>query len=418
MNPMAGKAIAAFVDGGRAALPAAVLCQHIVRAGASLTVTITGSVAEYISPSLFESIMGVPTYLDFDPRASSHAASAGYQVSDRKDLSIVMSATRVPAEVLTSAAHRFISHPSLISVPLVIIRMMPGDPEMSTRLMIDTRLQSSPGSRRERTTDTGVGGSMVALPGDIHEAGLNLVDEIRRLLARSGDLAGRNIIVSAGGTREAIDPVRYICNASSGKMGHSLSVAARDRGARVTLVTAASVPPTTGVTEIHVGSAQEMCDAVLQNCRNADALVMAAAPADYRPVSVSPNKIKKSGEMFSLDLVPTPDILAEVARERTANGWPRVVVGFAAETEMLLENAQGKLRRKRLDFIVANDITAPDSGFGVETNRVTLLSSDGAIMELPVMSKREVADVILDRLLTTWQAIDKQSRSDGAAHGS
>ncbi len=181
-------------------------------------------------------------------------------------------------------------------------------------------------------------------------------------------------------------------------MGYALALAARDRGAHVTLVTAPTcLADPVGVETVHVEPATDMRDAILAACEGADVLVMAAAVADYRPIETATQKIKKTGEQLTLQLGRTPDILAEVGRLREAGRGPKVAVGFAAETEDLLKNARDKLERKRLDLIAANDVSATDAGFSADTNRVTLLSSDGSVEALPLMSKEEVADVIWDR---------------------
>jgi phosphopantothenoylcysteine decarboxylase / phosphopantothenate---cysteine ligase len=205
-------------------------------------------------------------------------------------------------------------------------------------------------------------------------------------------LAGKHIIVSAGGNREPIDPVRYIGNRSSGKMGFALADAAKGRGMIVTLVTTISPLDPLNYDEIKfVETVAEMREAVLESCESADILIMAAAVADYTVVNPAPNKIKKKGDKLVLELVQTKDFLLEV---------PDTVlkVGFAAETEDLLNNAQKKLVEKRLAFICANDVSAPDAGFAVDTNRITILYKDGRQEELPLMSKREVAEKILDRV--------------------
>jgi phosphopantothenoylcysteine decarboxylase/phosphopantothenate--cysteine ligase len=210
-------------------------------------------------------------------------------------------------------------------------------------------------------------------------------------LARGGDLANKRIVVTAGGTREAIDPVRFIGNRSSGKMGFAIAQAARDRGASVILITTIPLSPSAGIDVIPVETALEMKKAVENAVIGADALVMAAAVADYQPEQVSDNKIKKGDSLPELKLVKTPDILSEVKGDF-------VKVGFAAESENLVKNAVLKLREKGLDFIVANDITAKDSGFGTDTNRVTIIDRDEGMEVLPLLAKREVADRILDRV--------------------
>jgi len=223
------------------------------------------------------------------------------------------------------------------------------------------------------------------------------VDEIRgavhQIMGRGGDLAGRKLVVSAGGTQEPLDPVRHITNRSSGRMGYAIAEAARDRGAEVVLVSAptALVPPV-GVSVVNVQTAIQMRDAVVESASNADALIMAGAPADYRPRFASTGKMKKGLDTVSLELEENPDILTEVKGKC-------VRVGFAAESENLVRNAKAKLQTKDLDLIIANDITAPDSGFDSETNRVVIIDSSGTVKKLPLLTKSEVADRILDRVV-------------------
>lgn len=207
------------------------------------------------------------------------------------------------------------------------------------------------------------------------------------------DLTGKNIVVTAGGTQEPIDPVRHITNRSSGRMGYALAEAAGERGAAVTLITApTSLPEPSGLKIVPVRTADEMKEAVMKAVAGADALIMAAAVSDYRVANPADRKIKKQGGKLVLELVPTPDILAEVPDSL-------VKVGFAAETGELISNARKKVEQKRLDMIAANDITAADAGFDVETNQVTFIDKTGKVEELPLMSKREVAEIILDRVV-------------------
>ncbi len=206
------------------------------------------------------------------------------------------------------------------------------------------------------------------------------------------DLTGKNVVVTAGGTREPIDPVRYIGNRSSGKMGYAVAEAARDRGATVILVTAPTAIPIPGGMEvIHIRTVAELKEAVTRAVKGADALIMAAAVSDFRVARPADSKIKKQGGKLILELVETEDFLPGLPADFKK-------IGFAAESEDLVANATNKLRKKRLDMIVANDITAPDSGFEVDTNRVTLIDKNGNVEELPLMSKREVADRVLDRV--------------------
>jgi phosphopantothenoylcysteine decarboxylase/phosphopantothenate--cysteine ligase len=209
------------------------------------------------------------------------------------------------------------------------------------------------------------------------------------------ELAGKTVLVTAGPTREELDPVRFISNHSSGRMGYAIARAARLRGARVILVSGpVALEPPAGVELIKVESAAQMAEAVLTQADSSDLIIKAAAVADYRPVDRAGQKVKKRVESSAVALVRNPDILAALG-ERKKTG--QILVGFAAETENLLENAASKLTRKNLDLIVANDVSADDAGFNVDTNRVTLLYRDGRIEELPLMSKDSVAEMILAR---------------------
>src|SRR3990170_606938 len=214
-----------------------------------------------------------------------------------------------------------------------------------------------------------------------------------------GARVGRRVVFPAGGTREPLDPVRFISNYSSGKMGYALAEAARDRGADVPLVsTVSTLPCPYGVRLVPVETGAQMREAVLAACQGTDALIMAAAVSDYRPVERAPQKVKKGPERVSLELERTPDFLPEVTGSL-------VKVGFAAETNDLLANAGAKLVEKGLDLIAANDVTAPDAGFAVDTNRVTILDRDGGVQELPLLPKYDVAHRILDRVVALLKSL-------------
>ncbi|MBC7811962.1 MAG: bifunctional 4'-phosphopantothenoylcysteine decarboxylase/phosphopantothenoylcysteine synthetase, partial [Burkholderiales bacterium] len=228
----------------------------------------------------------------------------------------------------------------------------------------------------------------------------------RWTLGRSGSLAGRKVVITAGGTREALDPVRYITNRSSGKQGYALAQAALDAGANVTLISAASgLTAPYGVTLVPVDSARTMQAAVLEHVADtgmgADVLIMAAAVADFRPQTQADQKIKKSDDpnaSITLELARNPDILLSVKEQRAATGYPRITVGFAAESENLLANAQSKLERKGLDLLVANDISAADAGFEVDTNRVVILDTNGNNEGLDLASKAAISEHIIRRV--------------------
>jgi phosphopantothenoylcysteine decarboxylase/phosphopantothenate--cysteine ligase len=228
---------------------------------------------------------------------------------------------------------------------------------------------------------------------------LEILGHARLALGHTGSLAGKKIVVTAGGTQEPLDPVRVITNRSSGKQGYALAQAALDAGAQVTLITTptALIPPV-GARVLPVETARQMLDCVLTESTQSDALVMAAAVADFRPKNQARDKIKKEGGIPQIELEATEDILKTVSRHRSAGKRPYVVVGFAAESRDLLENATSKLQNKGLDFIAANDISAQDAGFAVDTNRVTLLFADGRREALPLMGKNEIAETIIARL--------------------
>jgi phosphopantothenoylcysteine decarboxylase / phosphopantothenate---cysteine ligase len=219
-----------------------------------------------------------------------------------------------------------------------------------------------------------------------------LLGHVRWALGKGGPLAGRNVIVTAGGTQEPLDPVRVIANRSSGKQGYAIAQAALDLGAQVKLISGpVSLTAPVGVQRVDVQTAQQMHDAVLASLPGADALVMAAAVADFRPVDPAENKLKKESGVPEIRFENTPDILKAVAGAKAHLGRPRVTVGFAAESQNLINNATAKLHAKKLDLIVANDIRASDAGFAVDTNRVTLLFADGGVEPLDLMSKEQVA---------------------------
>jgi phosphopantothenoylcysteine decarboxylase/phosphopantothenate--cysteine ligase len=225
-----------------------------------------------------------------------------------------------------------------------------------------------------------------------------ILGHVRRAAGRNGPLAGRRVVVTAGGTEEPVDPVRVLANRSSGKQGFALAEAALDRGAEVTLIAAPCPLPTpAGASRIDVGTADEMAHAVLEASAGADALLMAAAVADFRPVRLAAHKLKKDAGPPVLELERTADILSAVAEARAKSGRPACVVGFAAETDDLVPNARKKLQEKCLSLVVANDVTRKDAGFGSDSNRVTLIDAAGA-EELPLLSKAEVAERILDRV--------------------
>ncbi|MGH9181992.1 MAG: bifunctional phosphopantothenoylcysteine decarboxylase/phosphopantothenate--cysteine ligase CoaBC [Acidimicrobiales bacterium] len=232
-------------------------------------------------------------------------------------------------------------------------------------------------------------------PGRLAEPA-DIVAAVEAVLCRTGDLTGRRVVVTAGGTREPIDPVRFLGNRSSGKQGHALAAEARHRGARVTLVTTAEGPVPPGVEVVRVATAAEMEAALMPAAARADIVVMAAAVADFRPKAPADRKLAKSDGVPDLVLEPTPDLLVGLGRRRPPG---QVLVGFAAETDDLAARARAKLVAKGLDLIVANDVSRPGAGFGHDTNEVLLLGADGSEQAVPLSSKREVARAVLDAVV-------------------
>jgi phosphopantothenoylcysteine decarboxylase/phosphopantothenate--cysteine ligase len=234
----------------------------------------------------------------------------------------------------------------------------------------------------------------------------DLLGHIRLLLGRKGKLVGRHFIITAGGTQEPIDPVRYISNRSSGKQGYALAQAAVDAGANVTLISApTNLQPPIGVNLVEATTAGEMLKAVLGVSANADALIMAAAVADFQPKKESSEKLKKRDGIPQIQLESTPDILGTLASKEYRHARPKVVVGFAAESRDLLENAAEKLKAKKLDLIAANNIAETDAGFGVDSNRVILLHANEKSETLPLLSKVEVSELIIARITDLLESI-------------
>jgi len=259
-----------------------------------------------------------------------------------------------------------------------------------------------------------VGTGRMADPEVIVREALAVLGLQARLSGRGPDLAGKRVVVSAGGTREPIDPVRFIGNRSSGKQGHAIAEAAAARGAEVVLVTTTGIKGPPGSIVVQVDSAESMCDAVLEHLEGADVVVMAAAVADFRPKGVSEKKLSRSEGVPEIVLEPTPDILGEAVRRRRER---QVIVGFAAETHDLASRASAKLRAKGVDIIVANDVSQPEVGFDHDTNAVTIFAADGSVKDIALTSKIEVAHAVLDavagKLATQGApAAQEKNRSD------
>ena len=391
-GPLDGRRIVLGVSGSIASYKAAEIASRLVQAGAEVDAALTQSATRFIAPLTFRSLTAREPYGDmFEPHGED--GEAHVELARRADLMLIAPATATTmARLAHGLADDFVSLTALATkAPLLLAPAM--DAQMwehaatqANRLLLQGRGVQFLGPLSGRLASGRIGAGRMMEPEAIVEA-------VKARLGRErGDLAGARIVVTAGGTREAIDPVRFVGNHSSGKMGYALAEAARDRGAEVALITTAALPDPTGVRVLRVESAREMFDAVQRECEQASALVMAAAVADYRPAAEAEQKLKRAGVAErSLELVENPDIIASVTGEL-------VKIAFAAETENLLANAKAKLNSKRAQLIVANDVTAADAGFGVDTNRVTLLDPDGGVEELPLMSKYDVAVRVFDRL--------------------
>ena len=393
------------VTGSIAAYKAADLASKLTQAGALVDVIMTEAARQFVTPLTFQSVTGRPVYTTMWQADSSgglptHIAHVG--LGEGADLFVIAPAT---AHTLARLAHGLAD--DLLSVTALAARCpVLVAPAMDGGMYAHPATQANLDILRSRGViviepDEGRFASGLGGRGRLPETPA-LLGAIRLALARGGILAGRRCVITAGGTREPLDPVRHLTNRSSGKQGYALAQAALDAGAAVTLITAArDLPVPVGADVVRVDTAAEMLAAVESHLPGADALIMAAAVADFRPASAAEQKIKKSddpAEVLRLELVRAPDILLAIKARRDQTGWPRVVVGFAAESEDLLANAQGKLARKGLDLIVANDISAPDAGFEVDTNRVVLLDAQGGQQALDLASKARVAEIVIERV--------------------
>ena len=388
-----GKHITLGVTGSIACYKAIDLASKLTQAKANVDVALTRGAENFVSPLAFAAITHRPVVTDvFDPQSElsiDHVALA-----ERSDVIVVVPATaHTIAKMAQGLADDVLTTTLLATQAPVIVA-----PAMDAHMFDHPATQANVKILEERgVTFAGPASGRLA-SGLIGKGRLvetaELLGVIRTTLGRDGDMAGRKIVVSAGGTEEAIDPVRVITNHSSGKMGYAIAEAARDRGASAVLVsTPTALPAPYGVRMVKVRSALDMRDAINHECQDADAVVMAAAVADWRPVSAADQKIKKgASNEWSIELTKTPDIIAGLI------GDSLVKVGFAAESQDLIANAQSKLVSKGLDLIVANDITAVDAGFATDTNRVTILDREGGSDDLPLMSKYDVGVNILDRV--------------------
>ena len=391
---MRDKKIIVGVTGGIAAYKAAELVRILVKAGAETRVAMTSNATRFISPLTLETLSGNKVIADmFDPEIHPISHITWGQESD---LIIISPATaNFIAKMAHGLADDFLSTMVLASTARILVC-----PAMNSRMLTNPVTQENIKRIKERgcvVMETGEGELACHTEGPGRLPDPEEIAEQARMMLAEQDLSGLKLLVTAGPTIEAMDPVRYISNRSTGKMGYALARAAVMRGASVTLVSGpTSLPPPRGVKFLGVKSAEEMKEAVFDCLGDIDVIIKAAAVSDYRPREVSARKIKKGAASISIDLVKNPDILSELGKAKAGSEY--ILVGFAAETEDILTNAMEKLRNKNLDIIVVNDITREDSGFKSDTNLVKIIYKDGSREELPLMSKDEVAGQILDRI--------------------
>jgi phosphopantothenoylcysteine decarboxylase/phosphopantothenate--cysteine ligase len=393
-----GRRILLGVTGSIAAYKAAELASALTQAGAQVDVLLSQAGMEFVRPLTFQALTGRTPFTDAD-LWGSQAHILHVDLSRHANLFLIAPATATTlARLAHGLADTLIGLTALAcTCPLAVAPAMDAGmyQNPATQANIEMLRQrgvyfAGPAAGRMASGEVGLGRMLE--PAELFGA-------VRYLLGRGGSLAGRKVVVSAGGTQEPIDPVRSVVNRSSGKQGYALAQAAVDRGAEVVLISGpSSLSFPFGLKPIEVKTAAEMQQAVLSQAGDCDVLLMAAAVADFRPQARAQQKIKRGAGSQTLQLEPTDDILAQVAELRKKGGRPAVVVGFAAESQDLLDNARGKLERKGLALIVANDILSPEAGFAVDTNRVTLLDAGGGVQALPLMSKAKVAEHVLDRV--------------------
>jgi phosphopantothenoylcysteine decarboxylase/phosphopantothenate--cysteine ligase len=409
-GPLAGRNVVLGVCGSIAAYKAAEVASRLVQAGALVDTALTASAARFVQPLTFAALTGREPYVDMF--AGNREAEPHVELARRADLMLIAPASATTmARLAHGLADDMVSLTALATqAPLLLA------PAMDSQMWEHAATRANVALLRERGVEflgpvegrlaSGrVGAGRLVEP----EAIVELASA--RLGRERGDLPGRRVIVTAGGTREPADPVRFISNRSSGRMGYALARAARDRGAEVVLISSAELPPPPAVEVVRVESAGEMLAAVRERVADADALVMAAAVADYRPAEILSQKRKRAGqERLSLELTRNEDIIASVPAW-DGSGRGLIKVAFAAETQDLLDNAARKLVEKDAHLVVANDVTAKDAGFGVETNRIVILDRTGRREALPLMSKYDCAWRVLDRVAELLAARDAEARS-------
>ena len=387
---LAGKCVVVGVTGGIAAYKACEIVRGLAKLHCNVRVVMTENAKEFVSPLTFETLSGNPVYVDSFERAWE---IGHISLAKSADLMIVAPATaNVIGKIACGIADDLLTT-TVMTMPVKVLIA----PAMNTVMWKSAANQANVQTLKDRgfafvgpasgalaCGDSDVG--RMSEPEDVVKAAVSL-------LCPKRDLEGATVLVTAGPTREMLDPVRFLSNRSTGKMGYALAEAARDRGAKVELVSGpVSLNAPDGVNVTRIQSTMDLYRAVTEIAKRADIVIQSAAPADFTPAAVAPQKIKKTGDSLTVTFVSTPDVAMQLGRDKREG---QVLVAFAAETENALENGKGKRARKNADIIVVNDVTRPGAGFGTDTNIVSIVS-DAGVKDYPMLSKREVADAILD----------------------
>jgi len=397
-NPIYGKGIVIGITGSIAAYKSAELASRLTKLGAEVNTILTEAGEKFISPLSIQSVSGKKAYTEQDLwGGEGHVVHIN--LARTADLLIVAPASaNTIAKLANGIADNLLTVTVLAAVcPIIIV------PAMDAGMFKNSITQKNISLLKERGfifigPAEGHLASGLKGPGRMVEP-VEIVNTIRYQLSRKNPLKCKKIVVTAGGTQEAIDPVRILTNYSSGKQGYAIAQAALDAGSDVTLISApTTLSPPVGCTLIPVKSSEDMHASVLKEIMDAQALIMAAAVADFRPKVIKKEKIKKDSGMNTIELKPTRDILKDVSKIKKKEELDLKVIGFAAESRDLKANAKEKLNNKKMDMIVANDISDPQAGFRVDTNKVLLMYSDGSTEQLPMMSKSDVAEKVIQHL--------------------
>ena len=401
MKALEGKKIVLGITGSIAAYKAVSLASSLTKAGALVDVILTESASKLVSPITFSSVTGRRAYLDEDLwQVDDHVLHI--ELGEKNDAFLIAPAT---ANTIAKLAHG-------IADNLLTLTALASRTDFLVAPAMDGGMYANPATQANLLILKNRGIELLGPAAGHLASGLSgkgrmlepddLLGHIRSWLGRNNKLKGKKVVITAGGTQEPIDPVRVISNRSSGKQGYSIAQAALDQGAEVTLISApVSLISPMGAKLVKVETAAQMAAAVFTESKNADVLIMAAAVADYKPAKVAEKKIKKGkGSLDNLQLEKTTDILKEAApRKDKGNVGPKITIGFAAETENLIKNAKEKLAAKKLDLIVANDVSRTDAGIGSDNNQVTLIWKDGQTSDLPLMSKPEVSAALIQEII-------------------